>query len=138
VCRLHGGSLPQTKEKALNRLRALVDPVIDALTRVIRMADQQACEECGSIAAADPKLLAVVVKASQLVLDRAGYAPKKEVEVTHRTDVPQGWEQFLTDEQVLQVNAWIMEARVKALEAGVQLLEQRGPIDVEAEVVPDE
>src|SRR6266699_432934 len=35
VCRFHGGGAPQVKEKALDRLRALQDPAIDRMAKLI-------------------------------------------------------------------------------------------------------
>jgi hypothetical protein len=75
VCHFHGGAAPQTKALARRRLLAMVDPALDALLRALRMAD--ACAHCGR---ADD--MAVVVKAAQLVLDRAGLGPTAKLEVT--------------------------------------------------------
>jgi len=35
VCRMHGGGAPQVKAKAMDRLRALQDPAIDRLAKLI-------------------------------------------------------------------------------------------------------
>lgn len=128
VCKMHGGNSPQVKDAARARLRALVDPAIDALTRAITFAYSDPCPTCGG--PQDAKMMAVVVKASQLVLDRAGYAPKHQVEVT-TPSVSQGYEKYLTDEQLMQIQQWVAEAKAKAAAAG-------DIIDVEASDVMEE
>jgi hypothetical protein len=116
VCMKHGGAIPATREAARQRLRALVDPAIDALTRTISYAYTNGCEVCGGL---DAKMMAVVVKASQLVLDRCGYGPTKTLEVKPAADeAPEGWEQYLTDEQLQQMTAWIHAAKETAIREG--------------------
>jgi hypothetical protein len=39
VCRMHGGSAPQVKEAAMERLRALAHPAVDALQWLITQRD---------------------------------------------------------------------------------------------------
>lgn len=113
VCKHHGGGSEDTKAAARHRLLALVDPAINALTTVLKMT--QACDACGGMMG-DAKLMAVIVKASQLVLDRCGYAPKKEVEVTIDAGA---WVQYLTDEQLQTVQGWVAEAKMRAAQDSV-------------------
>ena len=120
VCRIHGGANPIAIDKARQRLRALVDPAIDALTRTITMAYADPCKECGG--PTDAKMMSVVVKASQLVLDRCGYGPKKEVEHSFKKG-PEGWEQYLLDGEVEQIQAWVAAAKARALAAGSEVVD---------------
>ncbi len=70
VCDMHGGATPAVKQSARERLLAMVDPALDALLRALQT--RPPCEHCGrSDADRDP----VVLRAAQLVLDRAGYHP---------------------------------------------------------------
>lgn len=136
VCRVHGGDVPAAREAAKQRLLQLVDPAIYGLTQALKIAESFQCKECGGFS--DAKMAAVVVKAAQIVLDRAGLGPKKELEVTHRNEAPMGWEQYLSDEQVYTVVAWIKEAQAKAISEGAQLRDEpleSEPIETEATVV---
>ena len=67
VCRAHGGAAPQVKAKALERIKALVDPAIDRLDATIRDKDHPQS-----------------VLASRDILDRAGHKPVDKVETTER------------------------------------------------------
>lgn len=66
VCRLHGGSAPQTKNKARVRLLELVDPAIGTLAREMLKASSSADRQ----------------KAANSILDRAGYGRVSKVETT--------------------------------------------------------
>jgi len=70
VCDIHGGKIPAVRQSARERLLAMVDPALDALLRALQTGPP--CEHCGrSDADRDP----VVLRAAQLVLDRAGFHP---------------------------------------------------------------
>src|SRR5688572_203170 len=76
VCDIHGGKIPAVRKSARERLLAMVDPARDALLRALRTGPP--CEHCGrSDADRDP----VVLRAAQLVLDRAGYGPRATMEI---------------------------------------------------------
>jgi hypothetical protein len=62
VCRVHGGAAPQVKNKARDRLAALVHPAIGRLAKLI-----------------DADSHAVALGAVRDVLDRAGYKPKEHI-----------------------------------------------------------
>lgn len=64
---MHGGAAPQVKAKAEERLRALVDPAIDRLEKLIK-------DDSSGVALA----------AVKDILDRAGYGAKQRVEVYHQ------------------------------------------------------
>lgn len=66
VCRWHGGAAPQVKRAAMERLRALQDPAIDRLARLI------AQEEFPTVAYA----------ASRDILDRTLGKPGESLQVT--------------------------------------------------------
>lgn len=65
VCRMHGGGAPQVKKTARQRLDALVEPAIAGLGKALESGDVHA-----------------VIKASRIVLDRCGFHPSQEIEVT--------------------------------------------------------
>lgn len=67
VCRMHGGSAPQVKLKAMERLMALQHPAIDRLTKLI---DQEAFPT-------------VAYAASRDVLDRTMGKPKETQALEH-------------------------------------------------------
>jgi HEAT repeat protein len=66
VCMTHGGSAPQVRKAAEERLRALIDPAIDAIEK--RISDDE-----------NP---AVQLSAAKDLLDRTGFKPKEVVEQT--------------------------------------------------------
>lgn len=65
VCRLHGGSAPQVRAKALERIQALVHPALDTMQKAL------GCEQS-----------AVAVAAARDLLDRAGYKVTDKHEVS--------------------------------------------------------
>jgi hypothetical protein len=65
VCPTHGGSAGHVKAAARERLAAMVEPALDGLQTAL-----------------DSKELPAILKAAQLVLDRAGFHPRSAVEVT--------------------------------------------------------
>jgi len=64
VCVVHGGSAPQVKKAAAERLAEFVDPALDRLRELIDTADQDS----------------VRLSAIKDILDRAGYKPKDRIE----------------------------------------------------------
>jgi hypothetical protein len=72
VCRYHGGAAPQVIAKAEERLKALVDPAIDALADIINDPDPQA--------------RATRLAAARDLLDRTGYGATQKHEVTGTID----------------------------------------------------
>jgi hypothetical protein len=84
VCALHGGKAPQVQAAARARLNALVDPAIARLERIVGGAPP--CDKCGR---SDADLNPSVIKAIQIVLDRArdaagnGFGPNARVDVNH-------------------------------------------------------
>jgi hypothetical protein len=67
VCRVHGGSAPQTMAAAKLRLAALVDPAIDVLAYAMKQKAKQ---------------LPSAITAARDALDRAGHKPKDVIEAT--------------------------------------------------------
>jgi hypothetical protein len=112
VCQDHGGSAPQVRRTARERLQALVDPTMDALLRALGSAPP--CEACGrSDADRDP----VVIRAAQIVLNRCGFGPAATLTVT---EAPRGAsvERWLTDEQLDRMNEWYEDAKRLMLRSG--------------------
>ncbi len=68
VCRFHGGSAPQVKRKALERLNELVDPAIDEYVTLLK------CEQP-----------ATVLNTVKDILDRTGHKPTERQEITNYT-----------------------------------------------------
>lgn len=64
VCNKHGGSAPQVKAAARRRLEAMVEPAIDALRKALADDDTWA-----------------MLKAAQMILDRAGYMKASRTEI---------------------------------------------------------
>lgn len=120
VCRLHGGGNPYVKAAANRRLRQLVDPAIDALLHALETGDR--CDKCGR---SDD--MSIVLKASQLILDRAGHGPAAKLTVAQAapgTLESETWVKFLTSEELETINRIMTTAK------------GRQPIEVEASEVP--
>jgi HEAT repeat protein len=65
VCRVHGGSAPQVKRSAQERLAEMVDPLLTELFRIAQSGESDA----------------VRLAAIKDALDRAGYKPREKVDV---------------------------------------------------------
>jgi hypothetical protein len=64
VCPIHGGSAPQVRRSAEQRLADLVDPAITALTELVESSN----------------IDAIRLAAIKDVLDRAGFKPRERIE----------------------------------------------------------
>jgi hypothetical protein len=102
VCDLHGGKIPAVQKSARERLQEMVDPALAALLRALRTAPP--CEHCGrSDADRDP----VVLRAAQLVLDRAGFHPTLTVE---QAAPPNKFANLNIDELIAQLETMLADA----------------------------
>lgn len=72
VCRRHGGSAPQVRDKARIRLIAMIEPALNVLSDV--MGDEKAAH-------------ADKIRAANSVLDRAGYARVQVIDVEAAREV---------------------------------------------------
>ncbi|HXB56599.1 MAG TPA: HGGxSTG domain-containing protein [Vicinamibacteria bacterium] len=106
VCRLHGGASPQAIRSARERLRAMVDPALDALLRIIE-APHGLCPLCQR---SDD--MSAVTKAAIAVLDRAGHGPHATLALERSPEPPLPWP-ALTEPQMDTVKAGL--AAVKAV-----------------------
>jgi hypothetical protein len=105
VCSNHGGAAPQTREAARRRLLAGADLAIDYMLSMLE--PRAPCETCGrSDADRDP----VVLRACQLVLDRAGFHPTISVEHS-KPMAAAPYARWMPDEQLAQIAVWIADAR---------------------------
>ncbi len=101
VCATHGGSAPQVKRSARQRLDALVEPAIEALSAALRSGDT-----------------AAIIRTAIAVLDRTGYGPGSKVEVLDSTPpecLP--WPDWCTEDE-LRTMVEIIERATGAIEAG--------------------
>lgn len=87
VCRYHGGSAPQVKAKAAERLAALVNPAIDKLTKLLTS-----------------KTEAVALGAVKDVLDRTGHkAADRSVIQTVESDEAQMLSEIFTPDELIRI-----------------------------------
>lgn len=111
VCMKHGGAVATTRAAAQRRLLKLVDPALAALDKVL--VDRNACPVCGR--SDDPH---AIVKASTVVLDRAGFNPKQVIEIEHNDE---GWLRFLEDDEFETVAALMEKAQQRMPAAELSL-----------------
>lgn len=71
VCRSHGGAAPQTKKTARQRLLEAAEPAVKRLVQAIRSDDERNA-----------------IKASAIILDRAGFHPTRSLEVSGQNGEP--------------------------------------------------
>jgi hypothetical protein len=126
VCDHHGGKIPAVRKSARERLLAMVDPALDALLRALQTGPP--CEHCGrSDSDKDP----VVLRAAQLVLDRAGHHPTISVEQAPK---PNPYDGLSEDE--------IIERLERTLDAAKQARDERrlqaAPPAIEGFLVPED
>jgi hypothetical protein len=106
---LHGGNAPQVRRSAEQRLRALADPAVDALTRALE-SHGPACDVCGRADGdRDPSL----IRSAIAVLDRCGMGPKATLSVERAEPAFAGWVLYLPTEQLKQVGDWIEDAKAR-------------------------
>lgn len=133
ICRHHGGNAPQVKRKARERLEKLVDPSIQFLADLI---DQGIASEDKS----------VVLKAALGILDRCGYGPKSQIELSRPENSnpvsPDGqefrWEDFSVETRRMMLRDMERAAQKRLAVQGVQVEaedETDNPIDVSYEEV---
>jgi hypothetical protein len=112
VCDKHGGKAPQTVAAAKRRLLAGADLAIDYMLSMLE--PRPACETCGrSDADRDP----VVLRACQLVLDRAGFGPSASLQVRASEPKAPGYVDWLTHDELTAMGV-MMDAAQRRMEAG--------------------
>ena len=79
VCRTHGGSAPQVKRKALERIKELQTPAVEVLAQAID-AEEQQLDRKGQVIGLGPDH-AVRLRAATAVLDRTGMGPHQGMDV---------------------------------------------------------
>lgn len=80
VCRMHGGAAPQVRLAARARLAALVDPAIDALTRVLEEPERIVRDQFDRPHLVGPSF-AERIRAAEAILDRSGYPKRTEIDL---------------------------------------------------------
>jgi hypothetical protein len=130
VCRFHGGNAPSVRKAAQQRLMSLIDPILDYLTRMF--IERPPCEVCGrSDADRDP----VILRACQLVLDRAGFGPQSSVLIATEPKAP-SWTRWLTNAELAEIAVYIDRAQGR-MEAGEQMTPDTPLLLVDGVVVED-
>jgi len=111
VCRMHGGGSPYVRAAGARRLMDFQPKAIETAGELLNpVVEGQTCPLCKRGQLRDEM---VRLRASQLVLDRTGHGPTQKVEIKP-ADI--AFLEYLTDEQVAQIDVWIEEAKLKAAE----------------------
>jgi hypothetical protein len=82
ICVMHGGGARHVREAARDRILGMVDPALDVLLRALNSGDP--CTACGR-----HDDMGVVIRAAQLVLDRAGLGPSMTIEAEVKVAPPE-------------------------------------------------
>src|SRR4051812_7409192 len=114
VCPMHGGSNPVVRDAAHARLLELADPAIYALRMVVHDLSTEweraiALDDAPRIAHL-MSLAPSIVRAAQVVLDRAGFSPQMKVEVS----APNPFEGLSKVELADKVEAFARQCRAEA------------------------
>lgn len=80
VCRFHGGAAPQVKDKARQRLEALLNKAIDQVAEALE-AEQLLVSKEGDVVDRVPAYR-IRLRAAKEVLDRVGPSAKAELEIS--------------------------------------------------------
>jgi hypothetical protein len=83
TCILHGSGTEAAKRAAQMRLLAMVEPVLGTFEAILARYEARRCPTCG-LPDGNPL---PVIKVGQLVLDRAGFAPKIELALQSANDL---------------------------------------------------
>ena len=119
VCAVHGGKAPQVMEAAKRRLLVGRDLAVDALLAALS-SEAPPCPACGrSDTDRDP----AVIRAAQIVLDRAGFGPTSTLLSVHSSG-DAAYVQWMTSEELVLLNSMFIEAK-RRMEAGEPLPEHR-------------
>lgn len=81
VCKVHGGGAPQVKAAARARLAGAVDPAISVLIQMVTSEVEVVFDDEGRPHEVGPRH-ADRIRASEAILDRAGYPKRTEVDLT--------------------------------------------------------
>jgi hypothetical protein len=106
VCSMHGGKAPQVLRAAKERLIRGAEHAIDCVLDIIKA--RPACPTCQR--ADDPRMQ---LRASQILLDRAGLGPTSTSEVDDKNARDQAWARWLNDEQLDTIATWILAAKLR-------------------------
>jgi hypothetical protein len=106
VCATHGGSAPQVKRSARERLLEAADPAAARLVRALESEDERAA-----------------IRAAQIILDRAGHHPTQAVELSGPGGGP--IEQPIPWRQVSLDLRRALLAQIEAIRQGVPIPEYR-------------
>jgi hypothetical protein len=106
VCHFHGAKAPQVIRAAKERLIRGADYAIDCILDIIKV--RPPCPTCQRVD--DPK---VQLRASQVLLDRAGLGPTSTIEIDDKNAKDQAWAKWLSETQLNQIAEWILEAKLK-------------------------
>lgn len=72
VCATHGGSAPQVRKAARQRLAEMVDPALSALADILSRTNVLDADK---------------IRAATAILDRAGYGPNSKLTIDQKTDL---------------------------------------------------
>ncbi len=110
VCRKHGGAAPHVKEAAAKRLTEGSLTAADILHKL--MKDRDEGPECPFCKRGMPRDDNILLRAATAILDRTGLGPSAKLEVDASVDI--AFLEYLTDEQLAQIDKWIDEAIQRA------------------------
>jgi hypothetical protein len=105
VCVMHGGGVPAVKQKAAERMLAMLEPALDVVYRALHHGPR--CEHCGR---SDDDRNPVAVGAAFKLFDRTGFHPTLTVQQLEAPRVPEHFA-WVPYERLKQMTLWLAEAK---------------------------
>lgn len=102
-CRRHGAGTPLAKVKAEQALAHARLPACEALFDIIDMWERDVCPIC-NYPSGDTDMLKTIIRASQVILDRAGMGPRATIEMVKQTDGDLDFD-LMTDEEIAELDS---------------------------------
>lgn len=109
-CNLHGGANPAAKIKAEQMLAQARLPACEALFTIIDQWSEDTCSTCGFPKQGDVDTTKMIIRASQVILDRTGVGPRSTIETVPQKDGDLDFD-LLTEDEMARLDFLLTELK---------------------------